>query len=99
MIKSWPQITDADREAMMEVLAGDSIGDQCSRIQSEQLSQEWATFMGRKYCIPTNSGTAALHMCVAALDIGPSDGVILPAFTFWASAAAILHHNAIPNLC
>lgn len=31
MIKPWPQITDADREAMMEVLAGDSIGDQCSR--------------------------------------------------------------------
>ncbi|HHZ93139.1 TPA: hypothetical protein EYN98_02270 [Candidatus Poribacteria bacterium] len=61
----------------MEVLTGDSIGDQ-RRIQSEQLSQEWATFMGRKYCIPTNSGTAALHMCVAALDIGPSDGVILP---------------------
>ena len=39
MIKPWPQITDADREAMMEVLAGDSIGDQRSRIQSEQLSQ------------------------------------------------------------
>ena len=79
----------------MEVLTGDSIGDQ-RRIQSEQLSQEWATFMGRKYCILTNSGTATLHMCVAALDIGPSDGVILPAFTFWASTAAVLHHNAIP---
>ena len=45
MIKPWPQITDADREAMMEVLAGGSIGAQCSRIQSEQLSQEWAAFM------------------------------------------------------
>ena len=35
-------------------------------------------------------------MCVAALGIGPGDEVILPAFTFWASAASVLHHNAIP---
>jgi dTDP-4-amino-4,6-dideoxygalactose transaminase len=95
MIKPWPHITQADRQAVMDVLSGESINEQ-RRIQSEKLSQEWATYMGRRYCIPTNSGTAALHMCVAALGIEPGDEVILPAFTFWASAAAVLHHNAIP---
>ena len=94
-IKPWPHITDADRQAVMEVLASDSINEQ-RKIQSEALSQEWAAYVGRKYCIPTNSGTAALHMCIAALGIEPGDEVIVPAFTFWATAAAVLHHNAIP---
>ena len=94
-IKAWPHITDTDRQAVMEVLASDSINEQ-RKIQSEALSQEWAAYVGRKYCIPTNSGTAALHMCIAALGIEPGDEVIVPAFTFWATAAAVLHHNAIP---
>lgn len=94
-IKPWPHITDADRQAVMEVLSSDSINEQ-RKIQSEALSQEWATYVGRKYCIPTNSGTAALHMCIAALGIEPGDEVIVPAFTFWATAAGVLHHNAIP---
>ena len=94
-IKPWPHITDADRQAVMEVLSNDSINEQ-RKIQSEALSQEWAAYVGRKYCIPTNSGTAALHMCIAALGIEPGDEVIVPAFTFWATAAGVLHHNAIP---
>ena len=94
-IKPWPHITDADRQAVMEVLSSDSINEQ-RKIQSEALSQEWAAYVGRKYCIPTNSGTAALHMCIAALGIEPGDEVIVPAFTFWATATAVLHHNAIP---
>ncbi|HID55881.1 TPA: DegT/DnrJ/EryC1/StrS family aminotransferase [Candidatus Poribacteria bacterium] len=94
-IKPWPHITEADRKAVLEVLSGGNINEQ-RRIQSERLSREWAEYIGRRYCIPTNSGTAALHMCVAALGIEPGDEVILPAFTFWASAAAVLHHNAIP---
>ena len=94
-INPWPHITDADRQAVMEVLSSESINEQ-RKIQSEALAQEWAAYVGRKYCIPTNSGTAALHMCIAALGIEPGDEVIVPAFTFWATAAAVLHHNAIP---
>ena len=101
LIKPWPHVTEADRKAVMEVLdTPASIGPPGQtaqqRIQSEGLAREWAEYMGVKYCIPVNSGTAALHMCVAGLGIEPGDEVILPAFTFWASAAAVLHHNAIP---
>lgn len=35
-------------------------------------------------------------MALAALDVEAGDEVIVPPFTFWASAAAVLHHNAIP---
>jgi len=94
-IQPWPHVTDADRAAVLEALNAPKITDQ-QRVQSEALAREWAEYMGAKHCIPVNSGTAALHMCVAALGIEAGDEVILPAFTFWATAAAVLHHNAIP---
>ena len=94
-IQPWPQVTDADKAAIAEVLAAEKITEQ-QRIQSEGLAQEWAAYMGVRYCIPVNSGTAALHLCVAGIGIEPGDEVIIPAFTFWATAAAVLHHNAIP---
>jgi len=94
-IKPWPHVTEADHQAVMEVVTTARITEQ-QRIQSEGLAKEWAEYMGVKYCIPVNSGTAALHMCVAGVGIEPGDEVIVPAFTFWASGAAVLHHNAIP---
>jgi len=95
LIKPWPEVTEADRKAVMAVFDSPKITEQ-QRIQSQGLASEWAAYMGVKHCIPVNSGTAALHMCVAALGIEAGDEVIVPAFTFWASAAAVLHHNAIP---
>ncbi len=94
-VRPWPEVTEADRRAVMEALNAPNIAAQ-QWVQAEGLAREWAEYMGVKHCIPVNSGTAALHMCVAGLGIGPGDEVILPAFTFWASAAAVLHHNAIP---
>jgi perosamine synthetase len=95
LVRPWPHVTDADRAAVMDVLTADDLGESRLR-QSDGLAREFAEYVGASYCIPTNSGTAALHMCVAALGIGPGDEVIVPAFTFWASAAAVMHHNAIP---
>lgn len=94
-IKPWPHVTEAEEKAVIEVVRTAAITSQ-QQTQAEGLAKEWAEYMGVKYCIPVNSGTAALHMCVAGLGIEPGDEVIVPAFTFWASAAAVLHHNAIP---
>ncbi len=95
LIQPWPQVTLSDKDAIAEVMASEKITEQ-QRIQSEGLAKEWAEYMSVQYCIPVNSGTAALHLCVAGVGIEPGDEVIIPAFTFWATAAAVLHHNAIP---
>ncbi len=94
-IKPWPHVTEADRQAVIEVLNQPNFAAQ-QWVQAEGIARDWADYMGVKHCIPVNSGTAALHICVAGLGIGAGDEVIVPAFTFWASAAAVLHHNAIP---
>jgi len=95
MVKSWPPITQADRDAVLAVLdSGHLHGTSAPR--TLELQQKWAQYVGTKYCLATNSGTASLHMAVAAAGIGPGDEVITSAFTYWSTAAAILHHNAIP---
>jgi dTDP-4-amino-4,6-dideoxygalactose transaminase len=60
------------------------------------LEREFAEYLGVKYAVATNSGTAALHIALAAAGIGPGDEVITPAFSFVATALSVLHQNAIP---
>ena len=95
MVKPWPYFRDEDRAAVQSVMTAPNADEQ-RRIQAEGLARDWSDYIGVKYCIPTNSGTAALHMAVAGVGTRPGDEIICPAFTFWATAAAVLHHNASP---
>ncbi len=63
------------------------------------LEREWNEFVGSKYCLSANSGTAALHMAIAAAGVKPGDEVITTSLTFVASALCALQHNAIPVFC
>lgn len=92
--KKWPYITDEDKQAVMRAMDHGIFSNDTPEI--ERLQSEWADYVGAKYCLATNSGTAALHMCVAGNGIGPGDEVIVPAYTFVATATSVLHHNAIP---
>ena len=58
--------------------------------------KQFAEYVGAKYCIGLNSCTAALHLALAAKNIGPGDEVITTPLTFAASANTILHVGATP---
>ncbi len=58
--------------------------------------QEFARFCGSRYAAGVSSGTAALFLALKSLDIGPGDEVIVPAFTFIATAFAISYVGAKP---
>lgn len=51
---------------------------------------------GVKYALAVNSGTSALNCAYVACGIGPGDEVIVPAYTFFATAAAVVSSRAIP---
>jgi perosamine synthetase len=56
----------------------------------------FAKKFGIKYAIAQNSGTSALHSCLAAAGVGAGDEVICPAYTVIMNAFAALHQNGIP---
>ncbi len=91
----WPVIGSPERKAALEVLDSGVLNGP-SAPQARALEYEFARFVGVRYCLATNSGTAALHLAVAAAGVGPGDEVITSAFTYPASALAVLHHNAVP---
>ena len=95
MVKSWPPITEADKQAVLAVLDSGHLHG-TGAPEAKAFQKEWAEYCGVKYALVTNSGTSALHMAVAAAGLQPGDEVILPAYTYWATAAAVLHHNCIP---
>ncbi len=93
--KNWPVITADDRRLVNEVLdSGIVAGGTAPQVSA--LEKEWAAYTGAKHCLTTCSGTAALHMGLAAAGVGPGDEVITSAFTFLASASCAIHQNAIP---
>lgn len=51
-----------------------------------------------KYGIAVNSGTSALQLAVACLDLEPGDEIILPTFTMISSALAVVHNKGVPVL-
>ena len=93
-IKKWPYVTPADKDAVLRALDFGVFSHMTPEIDA--LQREWAAYTGTGFCLATNSGTAALHMSIAAAGIGPGDEVIVPAYTFVATGTAVLHHNAIP---
>jgi dTDP-4-amino-4,6-dideoxygalactose transaminase len=58
-----------------------------------------ADYVGTPHAVTVSSGTAALHLALLAAGIGAGDEVIVPAFTFVASAAAARYVGAEPVLC
>jgi dTDP-4-amino-4,6-dideoxygalactose transaminase len=89
----WPPIDDTDRRMVLASLEGENhaFGPNC-----EALEKEFAAWNGNRHALTTNSGTAALHMCVAACGCGTGDEVIVPAYSWSSSATCVLQHNAIP---
>jgi dTDP-4-amino-4,6-dideoxygalactose transaminase len=94
----WPKITAADRAAVARVLdRGVLWGPNAPEVTA--LEAEWAAYVGTRFCLLTNSGTAALHCAVIAAGVGPGDEVIVPAFSFVATPMAVMHAGAVPVFC
>ena len=64
-----------------------------------ELEERLADFVGRPHALAVANGTAALHLGLLALGVGPGDEVITPSLTFVAAANAIRHTGADPVFC
>jgi dTDP-4-amino-4,6-dideoxygalactose transaminase len=64
--------------------------------RTQEFERVFAEHLGCEHAIALANCTAALHLAYLAAGVGPGDEVIVPSFTFIASANAILHAGAIP---
>jgi dTDP-4-amino-4,6-dideoxygalactose transaminase len=64
--------------------------------ESAQFETEWAAKIGTQHAVAVTSGTAALITGLVGMGIGPGDEVIVPAYTFMATALAALAVGAVP---
>jgi dTDP-4-amino-4,6-dideoxygalactose transaminase len=67
--------------------------------RTQAFEEALAAFTGAPHAVTVSSGTAALHLACLAAGVGPGDEVIVPAFTFVASASAVRYVGAEPVLC
>lgn len=90
-----PVIGDEEISAVVAALqCGEISGTYGNSIS--QFESEFAAYCGCKYGVAVNSGTSALHLAVAAANIGKGDEVLVSASTNIATALAAVHNGAIP---
>jgi len=90
---SAPDISEEDVQAAAEVVRS---GRLALGPKTEEFERLVAEYVGVKHAVAVSSGTAALHLIVKALGIGPEDEVLVPSFTFVASVNVILYEGAKP---
>jgi dTDP-4-amino-4,6-dideoxygalactose transaminase len=96
------RIDIAEEQAVLEVLRSKRLfryygpGDAPSKVAA--LESRFAEVTGTDYALGMNSCTSALHVALLAVGVQPGDEVLIPAYTFVATGAAVVAANAIPVL-
>ncbi len=90
---SAPDITEAEIEAVTQVLRTNSLS---LGPKLDEFESAFAGYHQMPQAIAVSSGTAALHLAIRALNLGPGDEIILPSFTFIAVANAVCFERATP---
>ena len=91
----WPYYDDKEKEALQNVLES-RIWWRTPGTRTLAFEKEFAQFHGAKHGLAVTNGTAALEVSMSALGIKPGDEVIIPDFTFVATANAVLYAGAMP---
>jgi dTDP-3-amino-3,4,6-trideoxy-alpha-D-glucose transaminase len=65
----------------------------------EAFEREFAAYLGVRNCVGVANGTDALTIALRALGVGPGDDVVMPSFTFYATAEAAIVMGAKPVFC
>jgi dTDP-4-amino-4,6-dideoxygalactose transaminase len=88
-----PFIGEEEKQAVMQVL---SSGQLSQGPKVAEFEKAFAAYQGAKHGIATSNGTTALMASMMAHGIGPGDEVIIPSFSFFATASCILSVGARP---
>src|SRR5512135_3339520 len=88
-----PTIGEEEIDEVVDTLRSGWLG---TGPKTKRFEREFAEYVGCEFAVATNSCTAALHLALAGLGVGPGDEVITTPLTFVATANVIEHCGATP---
>ena len=91
---NWPRVTDEIKYSVINTLENDKWGVGSSTI--DRFNDKFSQIQDAKYSIALHSGTSAIWVCLKAAGIEAGDEVIVPSYTFIATATAVVLANAVP---
>ncbi len=92
----WPNFDEKSIKAVENVLRSGKV-NYWTGPKGMEFEKKYAEWQGSKYAISVATGTAALHVGLTAMGIGPGDEVIVPSYTFIASSFSIVQAGAVPR--
>lgn len=91
---TWPVYGEKEEKAVVDVVRSGKWGLGGQRTSA--FESRFAQLHSARYGITVVNGTVALQVSLLALGVGPGDEVIIPAYTFVATGAAVMHVGAVP---
>ncbi len=91
----WPQFAPETLEDILEPIKTGKVNYWTGK-KGMEFEEAFAEWVGAKMAISCTNGTAALHIALASLNIGPGDEVIVPSYSFIASSFSVVQAGAIP---
>jgi dTDP-4-amino-4,6-dideoxygalactose transaminase len=91
--RTWPEFDDNDLNLLSESLF---TIDWSGEPETSQFTSDFCKFLDAKHGVSVNSGTSALEVAVQSLGIKRGDEVLVPAYTFYSTASAIMKAEATP---
>ena len=91
----WPKFAPEVCDRVSEILNSGKVNYWTGKVGME-FEDAFAKWTGAKAAISCTNGTAALHIALSALGVGPGDEVIVPSYTFIASSFSVVQAGAIP---
>ena len=92
----WPVWDDREIKALEETVRSGRWGRMYDGSRVAELEQKFAAYQDAKFGVAVTSGTAALTIALKAAGIDVGDEVIVPGYTFIATATCVLQNNAVP---
>lgn len=94
----WPQFDRRTDRVVLDILHSGRV-NYWTGPMGLRFEAAWAKWLGVRHAVSVTSGTAALHVALAALGIGAGDEVVCPSYSFIASSFCILQTGALPVFC
>src|SRR6266568_1668153 len=88
-----PHITQAEIDEVVDTLRS---GWLTTGPKTKRFEREFAAQVGAPYALAVNSATAAMHLALDAIGLQPGDEVIVPVYTFTATAEVVIYFRALP---